>query len=295
MGVQMPESVIAAFPATGKTHLFQTDPGSYVDSDSSAFSWITPGVRHPEWPDNYMAHIRGKLAFGKTVLVSTHTEVRSALREGNIPFTLAYPAIELRDEYIARMNERGSASKFVTFVAGQWDQLIASCMEQDGCDHIVLDSGEYLSDVIGGDMSGPHAAGMPLACPRPDRRGRCLSRKPTCSEIRTGVVFSATTKSGPRRVNVRPHGNRKVVLMQPDPTSPGVAIFEVTLRVQDKPTVNRRWNGDPMASDEAAQALNRAVDAFQASLRKDGFQGEMSYGVRATEHATDEAHEAHDA
>lgn len=145
--------VVAAFPATGKTYLAKRNGHRFWDSDSSLFSWkYTPHPdlrqRHPDWPENYLTHIREGIANGITSLVSTHAEVRSALRDAGIPFTLVYPAVELRDEYIDRMNGRGSAPKLVTFVAGQWDELIESCMAQEGCDHIVLDSGQYLSDVI---------------------------------------------------------------------------------------------------------------------------------------------------
>ena len=29
-----------------------------LDSDSSLFSWIEKGVRHPDFPDNYIKHIK---------------------------------------------------------------------------------------------------------------------------------------------------------------------------------------------------------------------------------------------
>jgi hypothetical protein len=141
-------TVIAAFPATGKTYVAGRDH-RFVDSDSSGFSWESPGVRHPEWPVNYMAHIENLIASGRHVLCSTHQEVRDALVGADLPFTLVYPAEDQRDEYIRRMSARGSAPRLVDFVAGRWDELIAGCRAQVGCEHVVLTDGRYLLDALG--------------------------------------------------------------------------------------------------------------------------------------------------
>jgi hypothetical protein len=145
-------SVIAAFPATGKTYIAGRDH-RFADSDSSGFSWESPGVRNPEWPANYMAHIKGLIADGRHVLCSTHQEVRDALVDAGLPFTLVYPAEDQRDEYIRRMTARGSAPRLIDFVAGRWDELIAGCRAQDRCDHVVLTEGRYLLDVLGRAVS----------------------------------------------------------------------------------------------------------------------------------------------
>lgn len=63
-----------------------------------------------------------------------------------------------------------------------------------------------------------------------------------------------------------------------------VAIFEVKVTARDKPTHRRRWNGGPMASDEANDALYAAVEAFKATLREHGFDAaRVGYGVSARE------------
>jgi hypothetical protein len=58
--------LIAAFPATGKTHYASLHPDRVADSDSSHYSWEGVGEdrrRHPDWPNNYRAndHSRGVL------------------------------------------------------------------------------------------------------------------------------------------------------------------------------------------------------------------------------------------
>jgi len=147
--------VIAAFPATGKSYLAARTPG-LVDSDSSTFSWkwLHPDVRerHPEWPSNYMAHIRSLLDNGASaVLVSTHAEVRSGLANQGIGFTLVYPEIGLREEYRERMERRGSPPALIAKVIDElWDDAIRECAAQRGCRHIVLGPGAYLTDALGG-------------------------------------------------------------------------------------------------------------------------------------------------
>lgn len=141
-------AVIAAFPATGKTHVACRDH-RFVDSDSSSFSWSEPGVRNPDWPENYIAHIENLIADGRTtVLCSTHQEVRDALVAAGLPFTLVYPPVSARDSYVARMRLRGSTARLVDFIGDRWDDLIESCQSQQGCEHIVLSGDRHLSDVL---------------------------------------------------------------------------------------------------------------------------------------------------
>jgi hypothetical protein len=146
------ERVVAAFPATGKSFVAATRP-NVVDSDSSAFS------RGSEWPGDYIEHIRSAAAGGALVLVSTHAEVRAALEAEGIPFMLVYPDAGLRDEYRARMERRGSPAGLIHKVIDDlWDDALADCAAQSGCEHIVLRSGEYLSDVL-----PPSAPSRPVA------------------------------------------------------------------------------------------------------------------------------------
>lgn len=63
-----------------------------------------------------------------------------------------------------------------------------------------------------------------------------------------------------------------------------LAHFEARITALDQPTDRRRWNGDPMASEEAQYALEAAVEAFRYALKVRGFAIVHSrYGVTATE------------
>jgi len=67
-------------------------------------------------------------------------------------------------------------------------------------------------------------------------------------------------------------------------TTQQFALFELEVTALDFPTTRRRWNGQPMASEQASTTLLRAADAFTAVLREAGFEIERTgYGVRAME------------
>jgi len=81
---------------------------------------------------------------------------------------------------------------------------------------------------------------------------------------------------------------------EPEPTGTDTGeliVFELEVWALDRPSMRRRWNGDPMASPPANDALLRAVDAFTASLRHDAFQiARTGFGVRAVKpEASDDA------
>lgn len=143
--------VISAFPATGKSYLAER-ASEVVDPDSSAFSWKWSGPdvreRHPDWPANYLVRIRSELDAGRTVVVSTHAEVRDALVSAGVYFVLAYPDRSLRAEYRERMTRRGSPSMLIEKVIGMWDEALDQLQAQHGCDHLVLGAGRYLADLF---------------------------------------------------------------------------------------------------------------------------------------------------
>lgn len=151
--------VVAAFPGTGKTHFTEnySGEGTVLDSDSSAYSWLKQEgglkIRNPEFPGNYMDHIASNLGVASVILVSTHEDVRNALVEHGIDFTLVYPDRTLKDEYVQRFRDRGSPEAFVNLIDGKWDEFVGQLEGQEGAEHVVLQQGQYLSDVIGNGSS----------------------------------------------------------------------------------------------------------------------------------------------
>ena len=61
-------------------------------------------------------------------------------------FSLVYPDISLKSEYLKRAEDRGSDKNFIDVLDKNWDVWIKSCSEQKKCNKIVLSEGEYLTD-----------------------------------------------------------------------------------------------------------------------------------------------------
>lgn len=162
--------VMSAFPGTGKSEIFkralelglkpafvQFDdhtleyelhiakaPGIPVfDSDSSKFDKAA-------FPGNYIKHIQNVLntCDNVVILVSSHDNVREAMREAGIDYHLCYPQIELKADYIERYKERGSPEAFVNMMEEKWVDFIGSCEADPTTHKCILSEGEYLVDYL---------------------------------------------------------------------------------------------------------------------------------------------------
>lgn len=120
--------VLSVFPGVGKTYLFNNQEKYNIrvaDSDSSQFSWIEKGVRNPDFPANYIAHIKENLEKFDLILVSSHEIVRKALREAGIKYDVIVPNISDKDCYIQRFRNRGSDESFIQLLSENWEKWIS--------------------------------------------------------------------------------------------------------------------------------------------------------------------------
>jgi hypothetical protein len=134
--------VISGFPGIGKSKYAKLYPNQISDSDSSRFD-------KSNFPQNYIEHILERRRTHSTILVSSHAELRQALCDHGIYYTLVYPELELKEIFLERYRQRGSPDNFVSMMDKNWDYFVTGCMEQRDCDHIVIDQpDQYLSDVL---------------------------------------------------------------------------------------------------------------------------------------------------
>ena len=129
-------NIYSGFPGVGKTHFCEQYGCS--DSDSSKFD-------KDNFPGNYIRHIKG---LDGIVFVSSHREVREALVAEGMWFTLIYPHIELKMEYLERYLRRGSEDAFIQLLDANWETWLEELMSQRYCDHIVLAKNQFVSDVV---------------------------------------------------------------------------------------------------------------------------------------------------
>lgn len=152
----MRAKIISAYPACGKT-TFCKDWSQYsrenvwrkynngeqvlnnmgepcgekiLDIDSSLFSWIydengnKTNVRNPEFPQNYIEHIKEHMDTEDIIFVSSHKVVRDALKSEGIPYYLVYPRKDMKYKWMYRFEERGNDEAFIKFQDEHWDEFI---------------------------------------------------------------------------------------------------------------------------------------------------------------------------
>lgn len=142
--------IISAFPACGKTYLFENGYNGklILDSDSSKFSWLADGVtRNPKFPDNYIDHIKGNIGKVDYIFVSSHIDVRNALDAEGLYWCLVIPDKELMFEWVGRCYLRGSSKLFIDTLVLNWSDWVSPCLSNPIPNKTcVLSANEYLSD-----------------------------------------------------------------------------------------------------------------------------------------------------
>lgn len=148
--------IISAFPGTGKSYYCKNNPETCLDSDSSNFSWIVENgekIRNPDFPRNYIEHIKENVGKYDFIFVSSHEEVRRALEDNCFFFFLVYPKRGLKNEYLDRYKNRRDPDQFVNLIDKNWDVWISGlrgfdCDYQDQVYRFILNEGEYIEDMI---------------------------------------------------------------------------------------------------------------------------------------------------
>lgn len=119
--------VVAAFPGCGKTYMFNNRNGekyTMLDSDSSQFSWIInesgEKERNPDFPANYIEHIKENIGKVDVIFVSTYDTVLDALYNAAIPHFIIKPQLNMKNNFIKRYEERGNDESFIKFISSNW-------------------------------------------------------------------------------------------------------------------------------------------------------------------------------
>lgn len=150
--------VVSAFPACGKSYVFNNQDNlgiTCLDSDSSEFSWVKDSEgnntkeRNPDFPSNYIKHIKDNIGKVDFIFVSSHNEVVQALEDNSITWVKVSPEEGLKAEWVGRFWLRGNDSSFIKFISDNWDTFTDTGMDY-GYDclkcQVVLGSGEYISE-----------------------------------------------------------------------------------------------------------------------------------------------------
>lgn len=150
--------IISGFPGVGKSHFYKECTNSHLvvyDSDSSNFSWLEPGVRNPDFPNNYIEHIKSLIGEADYILISSHEAVRCKMAEEGIHYMLVYPDHYAYADYMNRYRERQSSEEFIKLMSKNFHSFVEQCENDHFAGRCLLCEGVYLSDII-------HACGKKL-------------------------------------------------------------------------------------------------------------------------------------
>ena len=143
--------IISGFPGVGKSYLTEMFKNTDIivqDSDSSNFSWLEPGVRNPDFPNNYINHIKKLIGKVDYILISSHENVRNCLAKEGIPYALVYPDVSLYKIYIDRYRKRNSSEAFINLMMNTFYSFQEQCEDDIYAYRYCLLKDNYLSNII---------------------------------------------------------------------------------------------------------------------------------------------------
>lgn len=142
--VSSPTIVISAFVCSGKS-TFAANCDNVKDLESSLYSKKPDGSKSDEFPGNYIAAIKWQLVNNnwKYLLVSSHQDVRKAMKDAGIKFYLFYPALERKDEVIRLCQERGNNAEFIELIKENYEAWVGEMSKEENA--YPLQEGEFLS------------------------------------------------------------------------------------------------------------------------------------------------------
>jgi hypothetical protein len=148
--------LICGFPGVGKTWLSgkayrERFPGLPIeDLESITFTYEDDAhkIKRPDFPSNYVSHIKERCKLPGIVMVTSHEKTRKLMLEQGLKFVSVYPLIELKEEYLARYKNRNSPQEIIDVVDRLWVEFITGFQAERGYKHKQLAAGQFLEDII---------------------------------------------------------------------------------------------------------------------------------------------------
>lgn len=140
--------IISAFPGTGKTFFCENVNPKALGIRFSEYAWISRGTRNLDFPKNYIEKIKNSMRESELILVSSHAEVVKGLLREKLDFTLVFPSMNLKEEYLRRIKQRGDSEEYVELLSKNWESWVGELESQKDCVKIKLSAGQYLADVL---------------------------------------------------------------------------------------------------------------------------------------------------
>lgn len=155
--------IVGGYPATGKTTFANQEENNMKEVPSMPYAWVLPSpepnvdyeaekaaryhVRNLLWPTNMLLDVLKLEREYGCVIIPTVSEVIKVLQEEyGREVVLCYPAEGLQEEYRRRFEKRGNTEDFIELFVDHGEFFLAPLKQNEMAHHIVLKSGEYISD-----------------------------------------------------------------------------------------------------------------------------------------------------
>lgn len=135
--------IIAAFCGSGKTYICEKTDTNAIEIEY----WKYKG-KGLFYEYEYILDIKKHFGTVDYIFIATDPEGLRLLHKEGFQITLVYPEIELRNEYLDRYINRDSPQDFIGVFMKYWKPWINELKELPFCDHIVLQKGKFLKDVL---------------------------------------------------------------------------------------------------------------------------------------------------
>ena len=146
----IPTTIVAGFPAIGKSFIATKFPMAVRDLESSDYHWMKNSsmghgflvdengnkIVNPLWPSNYIQDIKALERSGmyRNVMVSSHELVRHEMAKAGIRYTNVFPenTPEMKKIILERCRVRQSPPEFIENLDKNWDLYINSLLNDKG-------------------------------------------------------------------------------------------------------------------------------------------------------------------
>lgn len=140
----MKGKIYCGYPGVGKSSVSGVSSG-IIDLESSNF--FVDGERDPEWYKVYVNIVEDLVKQGFSVFCPTHKALREELYKKGLDYTLIYPSIQIKEDWLERLKNRPMTDKntraFEACVKF-FDENIMDLASDPGCsERIVIDSIDY--------------------------------------------------------------------------------------------------------------------------------------------------------
>lgn len=134
------KAIYVGFPGIGKSH--------YTKNKTWASDLDRPDIKDP---DAYIDLIKKDIENPnvRVILLPSWEWLSRAMVDAGISFTVIYPTIALKEEYMKRYRERGSPEAMINVMDERFEEFVECCSTRESSYKIVLTrEDQYLEDVI---------------------------------------------------------------------------------------------------------------------------------------------------